>query len=76
MKEDFSRLRKNLQRSSDRHFLERMDDLYHQHYFFGGWIFCDLWEGYVTKQYSIILKVRVRTLKERIRKATKAFRKE
>jgi hypothetical protein len=67
VKEDFSRLRKNLQRSGDRHFLERIDDLYHRHYFFGGWIFCDLWEGHVTGNYSIIFR-------ERIRKATKAFR--
>lgn len=68
MEEDFSKLRKHLQRGGKRHFLERMDYLYHQNHFFGGWIFCDLWEGYVTKEYAMIFR-------ERIRKATKAFRR-
>jgi len=67
VKEDFSTLRKHLQRSNKGHFLERMDYLYHKHYFWGGWIFCDLWEVHVTGKYSIIFR-------ERIRKATKAFR--
>lgn len=52
-----------MSRMGDGNLLERLDDWHHRTGFPGSWIFCDLWDAYVTREFGSILGARALYLK-------------
>lgn len=62
--DEFDRLRETMARSGKMSWLGRLDDWHHEKGCIGSWVFCDLWDAYVTREYKSILYGRSVYLRE------------
>lgn len=53
--------------------LERLDNSYHKYGWPGGWVVCDLWDAYSTREYRSILTARFYVLKTQVGKVVSVF---